>query len=144
VDPGTTPGNQNAVRVITQPGSYYLTGNITVPAGKSGVVFAARNVTLDLNGFTITGQPGSIDGVRVILTASGELNTFEANIITHAGIGIAIEGPNNLIVRNSFRSCGTPFIIATRNVYGPFIMVQNGADRGAVPASTHPAANIVQ
>jgi len=50
VDPGTTPGNQNAVRVITQPGSYYLTGNITVPAGKSGVVFAARNVTLDLNG----------------------------------------------------------------------------------------------
>ncbi|HTA42217.1 MAG TPA: hypothetical protein VK789_07210 [Bryobacteraceae bacterium] len=40
--------------IINQPGSYQLTGNLTVPAGVNGIGIAASNVTLDLNGFTIT------------------------------------------------------------------------------------------
>lgn len=40
--------------MITQPGSYQLSGNITVPANVNGIVIASSNVTLDLNGFTIT------------------------------------------------------------------------------------------
>lgn len=40
--------------LITQPGSYQLTGNLTVPAGVNGIGISASNVTLDLNGFNIT------------------------------------------------------------------------------------------
>ena len=55
-----TPGDATSVVRITQPGSYYLTGNITGVAGKSGVVIAANNVTLDLNGFNIHGGDSGV------------------------------------------------------------------------------------
>ena len=40
---------------ITKPGSYYLTGNITVSSGEAIVIdtFVASDVSIDLNGFTI-------------------------------------------------------------------------------------------
>lgn len=41
--------------VISQPGSYKLAGNLTVPAGVNAIEVIASNVTLDLNGYTITG-----------------------------------------------------------------------------------------
>ncbi len=40
--------------MITQPGSYQLSGNLVVPAGVNAIGIAANNVTLDLNGFNIT------------------------------------------------------------------------------------------
>ena len=39
---------------ITQPGSYKLSGNLAVPVGSDAIHVAASNVTLDLNGFSIT------------------------------------------------------------------------------------------
>ncbi len=59
----TTPGNENAVFIITQPGSYYLTANVVGASGKDGVRILADHVTLDLNGFTLQGVPGSGSGV---------------------------------------------------------------------------------
>lgn len=46
---------------ITKPGSYRLSGNLTVPAGTDGIVIAADEVTLDLNGFLMSG--GAARGV---------------------------------------------------------------------------------
>lgn len=40
---------------ISQSGSYKLSGNLQVPAGKDGIVISAGHVTLDLNGFGIQG-----------------------------------------------------------------------------------------
>ena len=40
---------------ITQPGSYKLIGNLVVPANTSGILIQSNDVTLDLNGFSITG-----------------------------------------------------------------------------------------
>jgi hypothetical protein len=40
---------------ITQPGSYYLTGNLTATASDTGITVAASHVTIDLNGFTLSG-----------------------------------------------------------------------------------------
>lgn len=52
--------------VITQPGSYYLTGNLTGrSAGYHGIVIKANNVTLDLRGFSVTGVTGSGYGILV-------------------------------------------------------------------------------
>src|SRR5215472_1513700 len=48
--------------VITQPGSYKLDGNLTVSkTGTDGIQISANDVTLDLNGYTVsgTGKPSS-------------------------------------------------------------------------------------
>ena len=50
ITPGDTPGFP--VR-ITVPGSYELTSNLEVPAGKAGIEIIASHVTLNLNGFLI-------------------------------------------------------------------------------------------
>lgn len=50
---------------ITQPGSYYVTGNLTGASGQNGILINANSVTLDLNGFTLQGVPGSGTGVKV-------------------------------------------------------------------------------
>lgn len=65
VGAATTPGNASALFRITQPGSYYLVGNITGAAGKHGIEITADGVTLDLNGFDLVGLPGmgAFDGV---------------------------------------------------------------------------------
>jgi parallel beta-helix repeat protein len=55
--PGDADGTPSAFK-ITQPGSYYLTGNITVVGTQIGIEVAASNVSLDLMGFRVNG-PGS-------------------------------------------------------------------------------------
>ena len=54
-------GNDQYAIVISQSGSYYLTGDITV-AGKHGLAIGADHVTIDLNGFTFRG-PGNLTAV---------------------------------------------------------------------------------
>ena len=57
-DAARTPGDATATFRITAPGSYYLTGNMTGESGKVGIFVDANHVTIDLNGYTMTG-PGS-------------------------------------------------------------------------------------
>lgn len=64
VNTTNTPGGFGAVFRLVSPGSYYLTGNITVPAGGTGVSMDA-GTTLDLNGYTITGSDASSLGIRL-------------------------------------------------------------------------------
>lgn len=59
------PGSATALHVITQPGSYYLTGNIAGVPGKHGIEVRSDDVTLDLGGFALTGAAGSLNGVDV-------------------------------------------------------------------------------
>ncbi|MCC6323156.1 MAG: hypothetical protein IT438_17160 [Phycisphaerales bacterium] len=54
----TTPGDADSLFRITSPGSYYLTGNITGVIGKHGIEIAAGEVTIDLNGFALSGVAG--------------------------------------------------------------------------------------
>ena len=55
--------------VITQSGSYRLSGNLTVPSGVDGIDINADNVTLDLNGFSIVG-PVTCNGTLDTTTTS--------------------------------------------------------------------------
>lgn len=72
ISAATTPGDADATPStfkITQPGSYFLAGNLEGEPGKIGIEIAASNVTLDLGGFTLTGAnangaPVSLDGIR--------------------------------------------------------------------------------
>jgi hypothetical protein len=56
---------------ISQPGSYFLTRNLTNGTSSDGIVINTGGVTLDLNGFTLRGF-GTANGVTVSLSgASG-------------------------------------------------------------------------
>lgn len=87
VTPGDAPGFPIT---ITRPGSYRLCGNLTVPdANSTGIVITADNVTLDLNGFSITG-PTTCTGVPVqtcspVGSGSG-IDSTMANIVVLNGI----------------------------------------------------------
>jgi len=66
INAANTPGDNDAspsLYKITQPGSYYLTGNITGVVGKHGIEITASHVTLDLSGFNVAGVAGSKTGI---------------------------------------------------------------------------------
>jgi hypothetical protein len=66
VNATNTPGSGAAIFTITTPGSYYLSANITGVSGKNGIYISSNDVTLDLNGFVLTGVPGSLAGIYLI------------------------------------------------------------------------------
>ncbi|MBN2844322.1 MAG: right-handed parallel beta-helix repeat-containing protein, partial [Sedimentisphaerales bacterium] len=79
------PGTSSNLYLITQPGSYYLTGNIISNINDKGVIFiGSSNVTLDLNGFTIS---------RSYLTSD---SAVQAN---HNAISI-LAGMENITIKN--------------------------------------------
>jgi hypothetical protein len=59
------PGDAANLYIIREPGSYYLTNNITGVAGKNGILIDADCVTLDLSGFKLRGVVGSLDGIVI-------------------------------------------------------------------------------
>lgn len=53
---------------ISQSGSYYLTGNLSVTTGDA-ITISANGVTIDLNGFTITSTSATASGTAILLGA---------------------------------------------------------------------------
>ncbi|MFH0792579.1 MAG: right-handed parallel beta-helix repeat-containing protein, partial [bacterium] len=64
VNSTNTPGDADASYVISQAGSYYLTGSIVGVSTKHGIQITTAGVTLDLNGFSVIGVAGSLDGIK--------------------------------------------------------------------------------
>ncbi|TVQ64376.1 MAG: hypothetical protein EA379_01590, partial [Phycisphaerales bacterium] len=77
VNAQNTPGDVNSVFRITEPGSYYLTGNISGQPGRHGITIASGNVTLDLSGFTMTGGSGSLNGI--------DMPSFQVGVVIRNG-----------------------------------------------------------
>jgi parallel beta-helix repeat protein len=72
---------------ITQPGSYYLTGNLTAA---DGIRVSASNVTIDLNGFTIQGTGGST-GVGIYRTTTQTNTTVKNGTVRGFGfVGVSL------------------------------------------------------
>ncbi len=91
VNRGITSGDGAGFPVtLSQPGSYKLMSNLVVPAGVDGIVATVPGVTIDLNGFSITG-PGTCTGVPASISCSATG--------TH-GITAAIGAVMRLAVRN--------------------------------------------
>jgi hypothetical protein len=91
---------------INRPGSYRLASNLRVPAGESGIVITANNVTLDLNGFAVlaTGTCGSITcqvvGIDVrgssVTVKNGSVSGFSTSVL--AGVGVSIGAGTGILV----------------------------------------------
>ncbi len=68
-----TPGTSGSLFTISQPGSYYLTSNISIPNSSNwAITIFANGVTLDLNGFTIDGNYNTPSG-GIIAYGSGTI-----------------------------------------------------------------------
>ena len=74
--------------VLDRPGSYYLEGDLE---GQEGVTILVAGVTLDLNGFTLRGAPGS--GTPGIAVASGVTRTTIKNGVIESWAGDGVEAP---------------------------------------------------
>ncbi len=64
------------------------------------LIIAADNVTLDLNGFTITGKGALSKGGPAILFRNVKGSTVQKGTIQRFGAGVAINGGSNNVVQN--------------------------------------------
>lgn len=87
VNAANTPGNSVALYRITQPGSYYLTQNISVPATTIwGISIEAVGVTLDLSGFVISGG-GNLGGAITVESVGATIRNGSISGVYGTGIG---------------------------------------------------------
>jgi hypothetical protein len=79
ISQATTPGDATSVFRIAAPGSYYLTANLAGEAGKNGITVNINEaVTIDLNGFSLIGVPGSLNGLNAGGYVTVRNGSFEA------------------------------------------------------------------
>ena len=103
IGPGTTPGDNDATPStykITQPGSYYLAGNLTGQSGRIGIEIAASGVTLDLNGFELAGAAGSLQGVRTTVGALSGVRIFGGTVRNWGLQGIELGNATHCRIRD--------------------------------------------
>ena len=90
--------------VIANPGAYYLTGNLVVPAGP-GITIAASGVTLDLNGFALLYSGADTANTNAAI----QVNRDQRNIAIYNG---AIQGGVTNDLNNFFVGSGFGYGIA--------------------------------
>lgn len=80
----TAPPDASSAYVLSQPGSYYLTGNVAAAGKANAITIQAAGVTLDLGGFSVTGA--SSQGIRLTTSARATLRNgfIDASGGTHA------------------------------------------------------------
>lgn len=105
---------------LAQPGHYKLTGHLSAPAQTTAIVISADNVTLDLNGYTVSG-PGSCtqdSATRLVTCTQGIDNTKP---------GIAVQGAR-AAVRNGvvMGFSGAGLVAGEMGRYDNLVLAQNG------------------
>ncbi len=85
---------------ITQPGSYYLTGNLSTALAVDGISIDAKNVTIDLNGFRMTGN-GSGKAAINITNTNVTTETLVVKNGTITGWQTAIDGNSASVIAGS-------------------------------------------
>ena len=88
---------------ITNPGSYYLTGDLTGTAAQGGISISVSNVTIDLNGFAVI---GSSNGIAA--TGSG----LEGVVVRNGTVRDCSGGG---IVLNAVKKCQIEHVLVCNN-----------------------------
>lgn len=96
IDATNTPGTATASFRITQPGSYYLTGNITGASGKAGIEVNTNNVTIDLGGYTLQGVAGSLAGITHTAAVTQAVTVRNGIVRDWAGSGVDLAVSNDV------------------------------------------------
>ena len=132
VTPGDTAGFPVTLSV---PGSYKLTGNLVVPAGLSGIEVTGSGVTLDLNGFNISGP---ITCSRDAITFAVTCSNFVAS-----NFGVALKGFGNTVRNGQVRgfAYGVQFYGAD---VAENLLVEQNAFYGVVGANQSGARTLIR
>ncbi len=113
---------------IDSPGSYYLSGNVTAVTG-SGIRIAASDVTLDLNGFSVIGGPGTETGITS--SPVGSVLVKNGIIEGWGGHGLAIGGGHSMRIEDvlSYNNGGWGIVTSStfNNVVSGCIAGNNGS-----------------
>ncbi len=131
VNAANTPGDATSSFVISQPGSYYLTGNLTVSTTKHGISIETDNVTLDLNGFAIISNAASGSGIGVNVP-TGRVNLCVRNGTIRGwrshGVG-AINASSSILERlRAINNTGNGLMISNESAVRDCVMTGNGGD----------------
>ncbi|MEL6330924.1 MAG: hypothetical protein AAFR38_14860 [Planctomycetota bacterium] len=131
----TTPGTINSVFRISSAGSYYLTDDVNGQEGKHGILIAASDVTLDLNGFTLNGSVffggPSLDGVHVDQPTFREgIAILNGGIRFFGGDGIAASGAEAMRLEGVrlIANGGNGAVLGPQSVVAGSSANENGAD----------------
>lgn len=89
-----TPGDADSLYSITQPGSYYLTGNVTGVSGRNGIKIASSGVTIDLNGFELIGVAGALNGIYLSQADTRNTAVMNGAVSSWPGTGIYLSTIN--------------------------------------------------
>jgi hypothetical protein len=119
---------------ISKPGSYRLTGNLTVPAAANGINVDTSNVLIDLAGFTIT----CLGGPNTSGISSDGGTVYYSNVKIHQG---TITGCNNAV---NFYSLAQDVEVQelTASNYGSYgVIIDSGAVRRSVMTGALVPAN---
>ncbi len=108
------PGSPTAVHVITEPGNYYLTGDVIGEPGKNGIEidldglppgeFYVGQLVIDGNGNGIIGGPGTLDGVSK--TNNEPIEYFQikfckVHVTSWGGDGLHLEDVGSVTLDNA-------------------------------------------
>ena len=100
--------------IITQSGSYRVTAPLSYAGTSNGITIMAHGVTVDLNGFTLTG-PGAAGQHGVYQSPSYRdavvRNGFVRNWGQSLAFGVYLAGPNSRIERVQVAGCGEGFLV---------------------------------
>ena len=121
VTPGDAPGFPVTLSVA---GSYVLGSNLIPGANRNGIVAAAPDITIDLNGFVMSGGPagGANNSLRGIVGQGDRLTVQNGKINSFEVAGIAYPLRQFLIVENMrIISSGS----GIDNTGGAFARIQN-------------------
>lgn len=120
---------------ISQPGSYYFTANVTATGSIAGIIVAADDVTIDLNGFALTGGGGGT--ARGINVPAAQKNLAIRNGIVRgwAGGGVRADLATDSVLEK-LRASGN-----SGGLGGAALLVGNGSLIKDCVASNNPTTN---
>lgn len=127
VTPGDAPGFPVT---LTQPGSYRLSGNLTVPSQTDGIVIQSNEITIDLNGFRISAPAPATEADFAGITDKGV--TYRSILIRNGAMtnfGVVMFSSHQVEVREmriskahfAIQVRGDGAVISKNNVDGNFI-----------------------
>jgi hypothetical protein len=82
--------------VINQPGSYYVTQDLTLASGIDGITINANDVSIDLNGFRLNGGNAGHHGIKT----PGDISRTEirnGTLINWAVLGVYLPGSSSRV-----------------------------------------------
>jgi hypothetical protein len=119
--------------VIDQPGSYFLTRNLTTGgAGAIGISITANEVSLDLNGFTLDGLDTSGVGILSLQTRV----RVHGGSVRRFGIGMSLQGTQPIVEDVLVTNFGAVGVVIGSNGVVADCFVRGGSEFGVLLGSS--------